>query len=1201
MKKLLYLLLTILPGLAFSQGTITHRIIYIGDAGETDTQQGGVISHAQDKILQGKTTVIYLGDNIYPTGIGLPGSKEEDHTKEILQSQFKPMRAKGAPVYFIPGNHDWDRMGPLGLAKMKRQWEYIDEQKDSLLKVVPKNGCPDPYEIKINDDFVVIAFDSEWWLYVYSKENPDADCDCKTEDEIIRRFRELLLKNHDKVIMLADHHPFWSYGHHGGYYNIADYFFPLTSVQKNLYIPFPGIGALYPLVRGTFSLAEDQAHPLYKTMISKIDNVFKEFPNLIHVSGHEHGLQFIKDGEQIQVVSGSGAKEAFVKKGKHALYAETTPGFVTADLMADKSIRFTYYAGKDTSFKQVYAYTKPYRSVKPVTIPTSKPVTQDSILIKANPNFDKVSGFHRKLFGENYRKEWAAAVKLPVIKISSFKGGLTPVKYGGAHQTLALRLIDKEGKEWLLRSIEKYPEIKLPQARRETFATSWKWDAISAQHPYASLVAPVLAKAVKVSHTNPIVGWVSPDRALGIYENDFAKTICILEPSLGEGRSDNTGIMMKSLDRDNSNRIDTLEFLRARLLDWFIGDWDQQQDQWHWKNRTNGKNKYYSAVPRDRDQAFFVNEGLIPRMAAVKWRSPFLKGYQSDQRDINDFYFNGRELDVRFLSGISYNTWKQTAKTFAAALTDDVLNDALNHMPTAANNIRHQELLKLMQRRRATMVSDADRFYRFFNRIVDVKATDVNELLVVKDTAGNNINVSVYKRLDDGSISYPLFSKVFDHNITKEIRIYAGKGQDSIIINDRNTLIKVRVIGGQGQKSLNIVSANNHTKYYGKESKATFIGTDSVKISKHFSNDTTTVAYVPVNQYFNSTIPDVSMGFNPDDGYWINAGVIFTSQGFRKAPGSIQQFNLLHSFGNGANKFNYVGQWFNAVKHSADIEVQARFDFPNTINFFGKGNETDFDKNGHFKTYYRAKFDLAEVTGSLRFHNSTGSVNLRIGPTFQYYRFNSDDNDRLIYHPNLFNNYDSLTYTKNKLYAGLTMTYIDDKRNSPLMASYGVYISLKFQQLFGLNSYSNTFFQFTPQAELYKSVTANSSIVISYKLGGGITFGQPAFYQSVFLGGPESLPGLRQYRYAGQQAFYNVLQGRFKLSNFTSYILPGQIGLTALYGIGRVWDKNQPSKVWHNSVGGGIYFMPADMMLLNLQGAYSADGFYPYITLKLNL
>ncbi len=191
MKKFILLLLFALPLFLKAQNTVKSRVILIGDAGEMDSQQHIVLNDAAYKIIKGKTYVFYLGDNVYPTGMGLPGSKEEDSMKTTLRTQFRPMRKAGAPVYFVPGNHDWDRQGPLGLAKVKREWEFLTEQKDSLLKAVPANGCPDPTEIKISDDMVVIAFDSEWWLYLYNKNNPLADCDCKTDEEIVSRFKEL--------------------------------------------------------------------------------------------------------------------------------------------------------------------------------------------------------------------------------------------------------------------------------------------------------------------------------------------------------------------------------------------------------------------------------------------------------------------------------------------------------------------------------------------------------------------------------------------------------------------------------------------------------------------------------------------------------------------------------------------------------------------------------------------------------------------------------------------------------------------------------------------------------------------------------------------------------------------------------------------------------------------------------------------------
>jgi len=82
----------------------------------------------------------------------------------------------------------------------------------------------------------------------------------------------------------------------------------------------------------------------------------------------------------------------------------------------------------------------------------------DSASGRAHPDFDKVSKLHRVFFGENYRKEWAVYTRLPVIRLSTFRGGLTPIKEGGGNQTRSLRLKDKNGNEWVIRSVENIPK-----------------------------------------------------------------------------------------------------------------------------------------------------------------------------------------------------------------------------------------------------------------------------------------------------------------------------------------------------------------------------------------------------------------------------------------------------------------------------------------------------------------------------------------------------------------------------------------------------------------------------------------------------------------------------------------------------------------------------------------------------------------------
>lgn len=338
---------------SFAQDSIRHRVILIGDAGEINTLQKMVIANASQYILQNKTTVVYLGDNIYPDGMALTQGGPQAKTEEILRSQYQPMRKKGAAVYFVPGNHDWDKSGPLGLQKIKHQWKFLNDQKDSLLQLIPANGCPDPVALHLTDRLAVIAFDSEWWLHPYDKTNTDGGCACSTKATVTASLRQLVHQNSNKVILLASHHPFQSYGWHGGFFSWKDHIFPLLIINKYLYIPLPVIGSLYPLLRKTFSHPQDLHHALYRDMIQQINKACEGQPNIIYVAGHEHGLQLIQHNG-LQVVSGSGAKQSHVKKGKHALFVQNKSGFVTADLHDGNKIILTYYSIMGKSSKIVF-------------------------------------------------------------------------------------------------------------------------------------------------------------------------------------------------------------------------------------------------------------------------------------------------------------------------------------------------------------------------------------------------------------------------------------------------------------------------------------------------------------------------------------------------------------------------------------------------------------------------------------------------------------------------------------------------------------------------------------------------------------------------------------------------------------------------------------------------------------------------------
>lgn len=1192
LKNIFSFLILIISLNCVAQDSVKYRVILIGDAGEMNDGQRKSLQNAAKHVIKGKTTSIYLGDNIYPSGMAIPGFGDFQETSKILTSQFKPLREAGSAVYFVPGNHDWDKSGPNGLAKIQAQSNYLASFNDNLLKMLPENGCPDPVAVKLTDKLTIIAYDSEWFLFPYNKANPD--CDCQTKDQVLQRMADLLEQNRNKIILLVSHHPFQSYGVHGGYFTLKNHLFPLASLNPSLYIPLPGLGSIYPALRSTLLSPEDLNHPLYKDMIRSVNEIFGKKPNIIYAAGHEHGLQFIKS-DQLQIVSGSGAKITANKKGKNSLFQAEGQGYVIADQLINNDMRYKYFVFADTGVKEVFSYTQPYKELAPRIVNEYKVIKSDSIAIKLHPSYDSVGRVHRFLFGENYRKDYAMETKFPVLRISELKGGLKPTQLGGGNQSKSLRLEDKNGKEYVLRSVEKFPEVLLPQGLRETFAKDIIKDNMSAQHPFGALVVPTLAEAVNVAHTNPIIGWVSPDPALGDYMSAFANTLCLFEEREPIGDSDNTAKMFKKLDEDNDNTYDGASLLRARALDVIVGDWDRHEDQWRWYPEKTEKGKRYVAVPRDRDQVFYSSDGFIQRFAQSSSLLPMMQGYERELKDINWFLWEGRAMNSRLMSGFTEEEWDKVIKDFCDKLTDDVFEKALKKLPEPNYTLRHDEFLARLKERRASLPKLMNEYYHFFNRIVDIQTSHKNELVSISDSTDGYLKVKINKISKEGKIKDELFSRTFDPKITKEIRLYTKDGDDSLKLDNKFSPIKLRIIAGGGKKVYDVPNSTSKVQLYGrKNGNSEFGGEDQRNIHKKMSTDTANVGFLGKDMYSRSSLT-LNAGYNNDDGLLMGLSYKITNPGFRKMPyGNTQKFSFLHAFATTAFRFNYRGEWLKALGKADLIAKADAFAQDNTQNFFGVGNET---KNVERIRYYRARFNIYQVEGALRWRRPKSTFS--IGPNFQLYKYDAEDNvGRILTQPYALHAYDSLTISQNKWFAGIVANFTNNTRDNDLLPTLGSFVDFKWAVYKGLNRVAGSFGQFTGDISLYKNLDGRAKFVLTDRFGGGITVGKPAFYQNLFLGGQGNLLGYRQFRFSGQHSFYNNLELRAKLGDFISYVLPGQVGLIGFYDVGRVWATNEKSTVWHHGAGGGMYFAPASLAIFRFVMGKSDEGWYPYVSMS---
>ena len=305
--------------------SVEHTVFLIGDAGGSKENSIKILDALlqQVKPIEKKSTIIFLGDNIYPGG--MPHKNDSDERKKAEKIAYQPTNLKQskAKTYYIPGNHDWNNGSKNGLSHLLNEEQFFEKKLNDNGAFIPSNGCPGPIKINISNNLVLIAIDTQWWLHKHNKGN----CDSITTSDIINNLKTILNENKNKNVLVVGHHPFYSKGSHGGYYKLKKHIFPLTNINKNLYIPLPIIGSIYPLYRKWFGKTQDLAHPKYKKMINELVSVFEKHNKLIYAAGHEHNLQYHEKGNQHYIISGSGSKLSAVKRLKSPNFSAKQKGY----------------------------------------------------------------------------------------------------------------------------------------------------------------------------------------------------------------------------------------------------------------------------------------------------------------------------------------------------------------------------------------------------------------------------------------------------------------------------------------------------------------------------------------------------------------------------------------------------------------------------------------------------------------------------------------------------------------------------------------------------------------------------------------------------------------------------------------------------------------------------------------------------------
>lgn len=425
----------------------------------------------------------------------------------------------------------------------------------------------------------------------------------------------------------------------------------------------------------------------------------------------------------------------------------------------------------------------------------------DSVKVPASTRYQK-PGILRQLFiGGNYRKEWGTPVTMPVLRIATT--GLKIKELGGGQQTKSLKLVDSRGLEWALRTVDKDVEKALPEKLRNTLAEGVVQDLISAANPYAPLVVAHLAKAAGVPAPDPQLYFVPDDPAFGEYRSIFANQICFLElrdPTFDGTESRNSEYLLQQMAKDNKVIIRQELVLRGRLLDMLIADWDRHADQWRWGKVDSAGARYFYAIPRDRDQAFFTATGIIPRVGkAVAMHH--LNWFKRDMRGLDKLNYKSREFDRLYLNDLDGADWSRVIKEVAQSWNDDVIDVAVNKLPPPVYAISGSELAQKLKSRRDDMLKSVLRYYEQLAAEVQIWGSKEAELFEVTND-GKGVRVQVFAlnaRKEKGLLR---FDRVFQERETKVLHLDGLGGNDRFEVGTRKQAKTKIYLYGDQQKAV---------------------------------------------------------------------------------------------------------------------------------------------------------------------------------------------------------------------------------------------------------------------------------------------------------------------------------------------------------------------------------------------------------------
>ena len=821
---------------------------------------------------------------------------------------------------------------------------------------------------------------------------------------------------------------------------------------------------------------------------------------------------------------------------------------------------------------------------------TSGPV--DSVLV--TPGAQYAAGpIYRALMGSGHRVLWTTPIRVPVADLSTLAGGLTPTRLGGGMTTRTLHLDGADGRRYVFRSVDKEPADLLEDFVGTPVEAILR-DQISSFHPSGAMVVARLLDAVGVLHPSPRLVVVPDDSRLGEFREEFAGMLALFEERpddapegaagfAGSRRIVQTDRLLEETVESARNRVATEELLRVRLVDLLVGDRDRSTNNHLWARFDDADGGFlWRPIPRDRDQAFIQLDGLLKGLG--RHYEPRLVFWGERYPSVVGLTRNAWDIDRAYLVSMSRSDWLETVAEVRRRLSDEVIAAAVHELPPEHYALVGESMARALRRRRDELPTAAASLYRIVFEHADVQATDEEEVATVERRPDGSLRVVIHLA---GAPADTTFDRAFSPDETREVRLYMHGGNDLVRIEGGGPAgIRLRAIGGSGADRFVDASTTDGegNVFYDGGSATEVTAGPGTRVER-------TTPERPFSWFLehrtldwgSSWVPEPRVAYDADRGLVLMGGLTLDRYGFLKEPyASRLRLRLGWSFGLSEPLVDYRHH-FRDVLAGRDLRVEARWSGMELIDYYGLGNETPSSGPARFHRVPHKQVSVgvyASLGDGLRRRVS-------VGPVYQY--LSTDTADASTYLATT-RPYGSGTFSQ----LGVRATFEVNGRDREGTPSEG-YLLQGGGGFFPayLDVDRGAFGELHGQAVAYLSPVGTNP-TLALRAHAKKVWGAYPFADAAYLGGPTSLRGLREQRFAGDAAVLGSAELRVYLGRLL-FIVPTDVGVFGLGDAGRVFRRGETSREWHTSWGGGLWLAPlrrSSTLQLSVATADSRVAFY---------